>query len=291
VEWTQARTLRRSSRQQRSKYFALFATLNCHLEGILIDQNHRVHIPGPNQPYKPPFGFKTAKKQTPPSSSTSSILSNLRGKQVFHITAPSFLPLSKVKEITMSKVLKGEPFLKYDGKSYGIPADSITDNDPEGKTLLVYDESTQTYCNKADHIQSFHVQEFAGLPQKAVQSTATAIEILRDAVKPPRPQPKGMKMRFRPVGSLPSEPETLGFSSESESEEPQSKVPAGEKEKERKRKHSHTEGDASQASAEPRKKSKKHTQENDDDAERSQKKSKKSHKDREEKKRKRSEKA
>ncbi|KAJ5891139.1 uncharacterized protein N7473_007367 [Penicillium subrubescens] len=251
----------------------------------------RVHIPGPNQPYKPPFGFKSAKKQTPPSSSTSSVLSNLRGKQVFHITAPSFLPLSKVKEITMSEVLKGEPILTYDGKNYGIPADSITDNDPEGKSLLVYDESTQTYSNKADHIQSFHVQEFAGLPQKAVQSTATAIEILRDAVKPPRPQPKGMKMRFRPVGSLPSEPETLGFSSESESEEPQSKVPAGEKEKERKRKHSHTEGDASQASAEPRKKSKKHTQENDHDAERSQKKSKKSHKDREEKKRKRSEKA
>ncbi|OOQ86538.1 hypothetical protein PEBR_21171 [Penicillium brasilianum] len=246
----------------------------------------KVHIPGPNQPYKPPFGFKSAKKQNPPSSSTSSVLSNLRGKQVFHITAPSFLPLSKVKEITMSKVLKGEPILAYDGKSYGIPADSINDNDPEGKTLLVYDESTETYCNKSDHIQSFHVQELIGLPEKAAKSAAATIEKLRDFVKPPRPQPKGMKMRFRPVGSLPSEPETLGVSSESESEEPQIKAPARSK-----RKHPHTEGDATQASAEPRKKSKKHTQENADDEERSQKKSKKSHKDREEKKRKKSEKA
>lgn len=191
----------------------------------------------------------------------------------------------------MSKVLKGDPILSYEGKKYGIPADSIHENDPEGKTLLVYDESTQTYCTKTDHIQSFHVQELIGLPEEAAQSTAAAIETLRGYVKPPRPQPKGMKMRFRPVGSLPSGPETLGASSESESEEPRLKVPAGEKEKERKRKHHHTEGDASQASAEPRKKSKKHTQENGDDAERSQKKSKKSHKDREEKKRKKSEKA
>ena len=191
----------------------------------------------------------------------------------------------------MSKVLKGEPIMSHGGKSYGIPAESINDNDPDGKTLLVYDESTQRYRNTVDHIQSLHVQEVIGLPDKAAQSTATVIEKLRSTVKPPRPQPKGMKMRFRPVGSLPSEPETLGASSESESEEPQVKAPVGEKEKERKRKHHHTEGDAFQASAEPRKKSKKHTQENADDAERSQKKSKKSHKDGQEKKRKKSEKA
>ena len=269
--------------------FSLY--LNESSQRARVDHVHRIHIPGPNQSYKPPFGFKPAKKQFPPSSNTSSVLSNLRGKQVFHITAPSFLPLSKVKEITMSKVLKGEPILTYEGKKYGIPAEYINENDPEGKTLLIYDESTQTYCNKADHIQSFHVQELIGLPKEAAQSTATAIETLRAYVKPPRPQPKGMKMRFRPVGSLPDAPETLGDSSESEAEEPRLKVPAGEREKERKRKHHHTDGDASQASVEPRKKSKKHTQENGDHAEHSQKKSKKSHKDREEKKRKRTEKA
>ncbi|KAI2792941.1 hypothetical protein POX_b02985 [Penicillium oxalicum] len=218
----------------------------------------KIHIPGPNQPYKPPSGFKSAKKQAPPSSGASAILSNLRGKQVYHITAPSSIPLSKVKEITMSKVLK---------------ADSINENDPEGKTLLVYDEASQTYQHKADHIQSFHVQELIGLPKEAVESNEAAIETLRHYVKPPRPQPKGMKMRFRPVGSLPSAPETLGASSESESEEPRPQISSDKKEKERKRKHHHTEADASQAIAEPRKKSKK------------------SQKDREEKKRKKSEKA
>lgn len=173
----------------------------------------------------------------------------------------------------MSKVLKGEPMMTHDGKQYGIPADSINENDPEGKTLLVYDEASQTYQHKADHIQSFHVQELIGLPKEAVESNEAAIETLRHYVKPPRPQPKGMKMRFRPVGSLPSAPETLGASSESESEEPRPQISSDKKEKERKRKHHHTEADASQAIAEPRKKSKK------------------SQKDREEKKRKKSEKA
>ncbi|KAF7718640.1 Uncharacterized protein PECH_008840 [Penicillium ucsense] len=251
----------------------------------------QVHIPGPNQPYKPPFGFRSAKKQVPPSSSASAALSNLRGKQVYHITAPSFIPLSKVKEITMSKVLKGEPLITLDGKQYGIPADSIEENDPEGKSLLIFDEATQTYCHRADHIQSLHVQELIGLPIEAASSNATAIETLRNYVKPPRPQPKGMKMRFRPVGSLPSAPETLGASSESESEESRPQISSDKKEKERKRKHHHTDADASQVVAEPRKKSRKHAQDRAEEAEPIQKKSKKSSKDREEKKRKKSEKA
>ncbi|KAJ5920805.1 hypothetical protein N7466_009131 [Penicillium verhagenii] len=233
--------------------------------------------------YKPPSGFKSAKQQAPPSSNSSSILSNLNGKQVIHITAPSFLPLSKVKEISMSKISKGHPILSFDGANYGIPAESLREESSQGKSLLLFDPKTQTYCKQADNIPSYHIQELMGVPE----ADKAAVEALRDTVKPPRPQPKNLKMRFRPVGSLPAPPETLDSDSESEAE-PSFKVPSGEKE--RKRKHHHTDGDAAQVTTLPsRKKSRKHTQENgDEEQEQGQKKVKKSHKDGEEKKRKKS---
>ncbi|KAJ5629080.1 hypothetical protein N7490_011308 [Penicillium lividum] len=238
----------------------------------------KVNVVAP-KPYKPPSGFKSAKQQAPPSSASSSLLSNLNGKQVIHITAPSFLPLSKVKEISMSKIAKGQPILSFDGANYGIPAESLGEEGAQGKSLLLFDQKSQTYFKQADNIPSYHIQELMGVPE----ADKAAVEALRDTVKPARPQPKNLKMRFRPVGSLPAAPETLGSDSESE---PSFKVPAGETE--RKRKHHHTDADAAQTTSLPsRKKSRKHTQETEDE-EQGHKKSKKSHKDGEEKKRKKS---
>ncbi|KAJ5601765.1 hypothetical protein N7510_011299 [Penicillium lagena] len=235
------------------------------------------------QPYKPPTGFKLAKKQPPPSSKTSSLLSNLTGKQVFHITAPSSLPLSKIKEVSMAMIMKGEPLLTHEGVNYGIPAESLLSetNDPEGKALLIYDQSTQSYRSAAAHVPTYHIQELVG-SLGTDKATDRAVEALRDEKKPRKRQPKGLKMRFRPIGSLSGPPETIGDSSESEAEEePTFKVPlGGEREEQRKRKHAH-EGDAA-----PRKKSKKH--ERDDEGGKT---SKKSHKDKEEKKRKKAAKA
>jgi hypothetical protein len=250
--------------------------------------SQRVAISGP-QPYKPPAGFKSAKKQAPPSSKASSLLSNLNGKQVLHLTAPASLPLSKVKEVCMSKILQGEPIITHDGVNYGIPVESFTEADPSTKSLLLFDEERQTYSTAAHSIPSYHVQELIGLPSTSETTDAVVAE-MRKYVKPARPQPKNLKMRFRPVGTANAPPETLGSSSESEAEVPSFKVPKGD-ERKRKLSHDEAEGEAPQAAAVPRKKSKKHPQEKGDDDEQSRKKSKKSHKDKEEKKRKKSEKA
>ncbi|KAJ5399173.1 hypothetical protein N7465_009662 [Penicillium sp. CMV-2018d] len=248
----------------------------------------KVVISGP-QPYKPPAGFKSAKKQAPPSSKASSLLSNLNGKQVLHLTAPASLPLSQVKEVCMAKIMQGEPIISHDGVNYGIPVEALSEADPATKSLLLFDEKTQTYCTAAQSIPSYHVQEMIGLPSTSKKTDAVVAE-MRKYVKPARPQPKNLKMRFRPVGTTSAPPETLGYSSESEAEAPSFKVPKGE---ERKRKHDHDEAEdeAPQAAALPRKKSKKHSQEKEEDDSLSRKKSKKSHKDKEEKKRKKSEKA
>ncbi|ODM19034.1 hypothetical protein SI65_05651 [Aspergillus cristatus] len=241
------------------------------------------------QAFKPPSGFKSAKKQSS-SSNVSSLLSNLRGKQVFHITAPSFLPLSKVKEISLAKVMQGEPVLQHDGVKYGIPADSISQGEADGKTLFLHDSKTQKYhSTPASNIQSYHVQELISIPESNGPTSIAA----QDYEKPPRTQPKHLKMRFRPVGSGEGPAETIGTSSESEGEDekPTFKVPKGSSEKEeRKRKHHHTEGDSTQATAAPRKKSKKHSSGDKIDVDEKSEK-KKSSKSKDEKKRKKAEKA
>ncbi|KAE8147556.1 DNA-directed RNA polymerase I subunit RPA34.5-domain-containing protein [Aspergillus avenaceus] len=239
------------------------------------------------QPYKPPSGFKAAKKQTPPSS--ANLLNDLRGKQVFHITAPSSLPLSKVKEVSWGKVLQGQPVLKHEGVHYGIPVESIGQGDQGNKTLVLYDSKSQTYYTTANsNIQSYHIQELINLPERS-EDNDPALEAAKEQIKPPRKQPKHLKMRFRPVGSEQGPAETIGSDSEeSEEEQPTFKAPKElRKEKEeRKRKHHQTDGEGTQPSGEPRKKSK-HQSEGDDKAE----KPKKSSKSKEEKKRKKADKA
>ena len=252
------------------------------------------------QAFKPPSGFKSAKKQSS-SSNVSSLLSNLRGKQVFHITAPSFLPVSKVKEVSLAKAMQGEPVLKHDGVNYGIPMDSISQGETDGQTLLLHDPKSQSYYNTpTSNIPSYHVQEMISLPEDNGTGSIKA----EDYEKPARKQPKHLKMRFRPVGSGNAPAETLGSSSEEsdgEEEKPTFKVPKGsssQEKEERKRKHHHTEGEGNQPNGIlPRKKSKKHSASQEtggDDSSKmdiDEKKSKKSSKSKDEKKRKKAEKA
>ncbi|PWY73860.1 hypothetical protein BO94DRAFT_524862 [Aspergillus sclerotioniger CBS 115572] len=241
------------------------------------------------QPYKPPSGFKTLKQQAPPKSNVSSLLADLRGKQVFHITAPDYLPLSKVEEVSLAKIMQGKPVLKHKGVQYGIPVESITQPDLGGKALHLYDSKNKTYYStNASNIPSYHIQEIVDVPEV---SEETIMQAVKEQVKPPRKHPKHLKMRFRPVGSGTAPPETLGSSSEeSEGEQPTFKVPRTlEKEREERKRKSHpTEAEGNQAEASvPRKKSKKSSQEAGEGEE----KKKKSSKSREEKKRKKSDKA
>jgi hypothetical protein len=202
---------------------------------------------------------------------------------VFHITAPASLPLSKIKEVSLGGALKGEPILKHNGVQFGIPEESVSQASSSPQTLFIYDPKAQTYQSTVTNVPTYHIQEMIDIPGGA-EFEETSIKAAKALEKPPRKQPKHLKMRFRPVGSGDGPPETLGSSSEeSEGEEPTFKVPMGaEKEKERKRKHQQTEGDANQAAGLPRKKSKKHSLDN---AEAADEKSKKS-KDRDGKKRK-----
>jgi hypothetical protein len=127
---------------------------------------------------------------------------------------------------------------------------------------------------------------------KSLGTDDAVLAAAQDQIKPPRKQPKHLKMRFRPVGSGEGPPETIGSSSEeSEGEgKPTFKFPKESKtdREERKRKHAE-EVEGYQSGGLPRKKSRKQSvdasqMEIDEKAERD--KSKKSSKKRDEKKRK-----
>ncbi|PYH40544.1 DNA-directed RNA polymerase I subunit RPA34 [Aspergillus saccharolyticus JOP 1030-1] len=247
------------------------------------------------QQYKPPPGFKSVKQQIAPNNNVSSLLSDLRGKQVYHITAPDYLPLSKVEEVSLAKIMQGKPVLKYKGVQYGIPAESITQSGVAGQALQLYDQKTKTYYSTAaSNIPSYHIQELVDAPRDSEEDILAAV---KEQVKPPRKQPKNLKMRFHPVGSGQLPPETIGSSSEeSEGEAPTFKVPKSlEKEREeRKRKHHPTEEEGAHVSETSRKKSKKHTSAQgveQGEAGEDKKSKKSSSKSREEKKRKKADKA
>lgn len=192
--------------------------------------------------------------------------------------------------------MQGEPVLTHEGVNYGIPPDSISQGD-SNESVLLYEPKSQTYhsspmCN----IQSYHVQEMIHLP-KTTNGSSRPTSTSQEPTKPPKKQPRRLKVRFRPVGSGDGPPETIGTSSEeSEGETPTFNAPkrSGKEKDERKRKHHHAEGDGNQASGVPRKKSKKHSSpggangpsSSQMDAETGHKKSKKSSKNRDEKKRK-----
>ncbi|EED20218.1 conserved hypothetical protein [Talaromyces stipitatus ATCC 10500] len=205
-------------------------------------QNNNAASSNRKKTFVPPAGFRPSKLKTQPSAAVSSALSNLEGKQVFHISAPSYLPLSEIKQIDFGKATSGEPILSHKGVDYGLMENSRQQK--QGlETLLVYDEKTNTFLRKPElrKIESYNIQEIVRLPGL---DTLVPSSTQQDAAKKQpgaRPQPKHLRMRFHPVGSSNHPPETVGSSSESEADEPPTfRVPPGsskeKEEKERKRK-------------------------------------------------------
>lgn len=233
--------------------------------------------------FVPPSGFKPPTGKTRPSAAISSALSNLEGKQVFHITAPAYLPLSEIKQITFGKVASGEPILSHKGVEYGL-VETTRQQKQSSETLLVYDEKSNTYLRKPElrKIESYNIQEIVRLPglDTLVPSSQGA------AKKQPaaRPQPRHLKMRFHPVGSTNLPPETVGSSSESEADEPTLHIPvtSSTKEAEKNRKRKTDERNGTEEKAKKPKKEKEQSSQTESQTESRRNKEKKSSKHRDE---------
>ena len=151
--------------------------------------------------FEPPSGFEPASIIVHPSSQIMDILSptNLEGKEIWHIAAPSSVPISTIKELSQQQILSRSSILSYKGSDYGlIPASSTNE-----ALLLPSAEDNQYKSHNAATIQSLHLQQIVSLPYHAVspaKSSNQSVPTTQAYKRPPREQPQGLKMRYHPFG-------------------------------------------------------------------------------------------
>ena len=223
----------------------------------------------PQQPdpiYEPPAGFESATISLHPASKISELLapSNLRGKQLWHITAPDSVPISLIKEVSTGNIENGSSILEHHGAMYGLVPESESEQ-ASGRALLLPSTQTNDYRHsKTTVVRNLHLQQLVSLPNHAFDPpvqrnrSASASNAYR---KTPRQQPEGLRMRYRPFGA--SDESDMESTPEPLQKAPEFRIPAPIKEsspsKKRKR-HESNNVSASSSSALKSKKQKRSPQ-------------------------------
>ncbi|KAH7138043.1 DNA-directed RNA polymerase I subunit RPA34.5-domain-containing protein [Dendryphion nanum] len=223
-------------------------------------ESHTVEF-RPALPYVPPKGFSAVPKPLKTTSEAAQIFQDLEGKQVWHITAPAGVSMSDLERITMSKVLEGQPVLNHKGSDYGLIS---RDDHQEGSRAVLIPQQNGYKSVLMPISQTFHLQQVLRLPKLSSLQTdpskgsEAAASITRSTIRAPRPQVRGLKMRFHLSAFGDEAPGTIG-QSDGEEEVPKSTaglgIPNGSQtsKKPEKRKHTELNGDDV-----PTKKAKKH---------------------------------
>ncbi|KAF2679070.1 hypothetical protein K458DRAFT_375478 [Lentithecium fluviatile CBS 122367] len=226
--------------------------------------SHTVEFQAP-RPYIPPKDFApvpTARASTFPSTA---LFDNLEGKQVWHITAPADLSLKNLKELAMGQAMQGDAIISQKGIEYGF---LTAESDEVGAREVVIPRENGYKTVPKRISQTLNIRQVINLPKLSLKQadpntgSEAAASITRSTIRVPRPQVKGLKMRYFPSGVADHTPITLGFS-DSEDEAPPA-PPAGLGvpnenhigSKSEKRKHAEVNGDG--AGEHPSKKHKKH---------------------------------
>lgn len=158
----------------------------------------------PARPYEPPNGYKVIQDHTATSQQSHKLLnkSNLAGKQLWHISAPANVSVKDVKELSLAKIAKGESILNTGGVDYGLSkVDSV-----EQKIALLIPESNGYVKAPVIISNSFKLQQVLSLPKLCKSKDRRAengVDLVASGVRPiksARPQPKGLRMRFKPSG-------------------------------------------------------------------------------------------
>ena len=153
--------------------------------------------------FEPPPGFEPASISVHPSSQAMDMFSptNLAGKEIWHISAPSSVPISSVKELSQQSLLSRSSILTYKGSNYGLMPGSTAD----GALLLPSAEDNDYKLHNAATIRSFHLQQIVSLPHHVLspgKSSTQSAPTSQAYKKAPRAQPEGLKMRYQPFGVL-----------------------------------------------------------------------------------------
>ena len=154
-----------------------------------------------NTIFEPPPGFEPASIFVHPSSQAMNMFSptNLARKEIWHITAPSSVPISSIKEVSQQSILSRSSILSYKGSNYGLIPNSSTDE----ALFLPSAEDNDYKSHNTATIQSFHLQEIVSLPYHVLSPAKFSNQsapIPQAYKRTPREQPEGLKMRYHPFG-------------------------------------------------------------------------------------------
>ncbi|KAK4497308.1 hypothetical protein PRZ48_011758 [Zasmidium cellare] len=175
----------------------------------------------PVKPFEPPSGYTTV--DSPSLSSGSPFAaSNLAGKQIWHIVAPSNVPLKSITEVALDAVKSSTPVLNHKGVDYVLAADK--NHSTQFDTVFV--PSSSGYQSIGQHVdttlqlqQKIELPNLSKLQADTNKGSNSAADIAQAPVSDARPQPKGLRMRYKPPGFGRGDPGRLGSESDSSDED------------------------------------------------------------------------
>ncbi|OTA38665.1 hypothetical protein BTJ68_01258 [Hortaea werneckii EXF-2000] len=144
---------------------------------------------------------------------------SLRGKQIWHITAPSDVPLSSITEVASDAIQSARTVVSHGGAEYMLSEDNLGMGN--NFVMLPGREGYRPVQQRLD--RTLHLQQKITLPElsslQASEATGSAAagDVAEAAVSTTRPQPKGLRMRYKPSGYGAGEPGMIG-ASDSETE-------------------------------------------------------------------------
>lgn len=172
--------------------------------------------PVPPRQFDPPTGYE------PMSLNGTTLLSasDLQGKQLWHITAPAGVPLSAVSSVSLEALQSQATMLTHRSTDYMLTEDhtrstSVFLPGEDGYTPVSHPiEHSLTLCPKLD------LPSIASRPRSSAPGSQTAATVALAAVTSVRPQPKGLRMHYRPPGFGDGNPGVIGGVSSDEDEGP-----------------------------------------------------------------------
>ncbi|KAL0939543.1 uncharacterized protein CTRU02_206153 [Colletotrichum truncatum] len=121
----------------------------------------------------------------------------LDGKQLWYFTAPASMPINVIEkvEIPMDKAKKGDAIFKHNSEDYTVGFEGEASTSIQ---LLIPNKKGTRYESASQKVENvFHIKRVTQLPGGDPRVNTRALTNEQNAA---RPQPAGLKARFRPIG-------------------------------------------------------------------------------------------
>jgi len=175
----------------------------------------------PAAAYEPPSAYSLVDMKSNDGASIRALIPESdTTKQIWHITAPAGIPLTDVKSLSLAKIDSKQSIFTHKSIDYSLVEDKSAVANEAGSHKHVLIPSGKGYTSiKAPVSRTLHVQQIISLPNlsKRQANPATGSNAAADAnrsqVRGPKPQPKGLKMRYTPPGFGSGRPGAVGSDS------------------------------------------------------------------------------